>query len=177
MHTAANDPLDGSVHPRPAHTAVGTETGHSPGPGVPRGQTEPFAALVAVAAVCLALSGYAVFLADLVPRLGEDRSVGAATADRIRDAIDEHGYYNSSDTLTEHVSPADLPRGYSVAVTVTYVGPDGRLDPVGNATFGPQGRLTAVTPPASAERYERPVAVRLRRGDLRPGSLTVVVWS
>jgi len=142
-----------------------------------RGQTDPLAALVAVAAVCLALSGYAVFVTDLVPRLGQDRAVGGATAERVWEAIDEHGYYNSSDSLTEHISPADLPQGHSVRLTVTYVGADGRLEPVGNATLGPQGQQRAVEPPPSAERYERPVPIKLRRGDVRPGSLTVVVWS
>lgn len=142
-----------------------------------RGQTETLAALVAVVSVCLALSAYAVFLGDVFPELGEDRSLGEATADRVWDAVNHQGYYNSSRAVAESVGPEALPQGRSVAINVTYVGESGRIESVGNETFGPRGRQTELQPPASAERYERPVPIRLQHGDVRPGSLEVVVWA
>jgi hypothetical protein len=150
----------------------------STGPdGHGRAQTEPFAALVAVAAVCIAVSAYAGFLSGVVPELGADRSLGEATADSVWDALNEQGYYNSSASLEASVGPETLPQGHSVTINVTSVGEDGRLDSVGNATFDSQGQPTDVVPPPSAERYERPVPIKMRPADIRPGTLTVVVWS
>jgi len=144
---------------------------------VTRGQTELFAALVAVLTVCIAVSVYAGFLGDVVPKLGADRSLERATADSVWDALNEQGYYNSSGTVEGSVGLDSLPQGHSVAINVTYVGDDGYLESVGNETFGPQGEPTDIGPPPSANRYERPVPIKLRSADIRPGVLTVVVWS
>jgi len=142
-----------------------------------RGQTELFAALVAVITVCIAVSVYAGFLGDVFPELGTDRSLDEATADSVWDALNEQGYYNSSESVTESLEPETLPQGHSVAVNVTYVNDDGRLESVGNETFDAQGQPTDVAPPPSAERYERPVPIKMRSADIQPGTLTVVVWS
>jgi hypothetical protein len=142
-----------------------------------RGQTELFATLVAVLTVCIAVSVYAGFLSDVVPKLGADRSLEEATADSVWDALNDGGYYNSSGTVEESVELDSLPQGHSVAINVTYVGDDGYLESVGAETFGPQGEPTDITPPPSADRHERPVPIKLRSADIRPGVLTVVVWS
>jgi hypothetical protein len=142
-----------------------------------RGQTELFAALVAVVTVCIAVSLYAGLLSDVFPRLGADRSLDEATADSVWDAVNERGYYNSSASVEELVGPDTLPQGHSVVINVTYVGSDGRLESVGNETFDPQGEPTNIAPPPSAERYERPVPIKMRSAAIQPGALTVVVWS
>jgi hypothetical protein len=151
-----------------------------PSPGASehgRAQTELFAALVAVVTVCIAVSVYAGFLSDVVPELGADPSLDEATADSVWDALNEQGYYNSSASVEELVGLDTLPQGHSVAINVTYVGEDGRLESVGNETFDPQGQSTDIAPPPSAERYERPVPIKMRSAAIQPGTLTVVVWS
>lgn len=145
--------------------------------GDARGQTETFAALVAVVTICVAVSVYAGFLSSVVPDLGDQRSLGEGTAERVWTGLNDQGYYNSSTAVTDRLDPASLPAGHFVAINVTYVGSEGRLESVGNATFNPQGESTGLTPPASAERYERPVPVKIRPADIRPGTLEVVVWS
>lgn len=142
-----------------------------------RAQTELFAALVAVVAVCIAVSAYAGFLSDVFPELGADRSLDEATADSVWDALNEQGYYNSTASVEESVGPETLPQGHSVKINVTYVGDDGRLESVGNETFDPQGQPTDIAPPPSAKRFERPVPIKMRSADIQPGTLTVVVWS
>ena len=142
-----------------------------------RGQTEPLAALVAVAVVCLAVSIHAGFLTGLVPQLGSDRSLGGGTAERVWERISENAIYDGTGNLTDRIDAETLPQGRSVRITVTSVGGDGRLDTVDSKTFGPQATPVSFDPPDSAQRYERPVPIRFARGDIRPGTLRVVIWS
>lgn len=142
-----------------------------------RGQTEPLAALVAVAAVCLAVSTYAGTLSGVIPAFDSDRTVGEGTAQRVWHQVAENGVYTVEESNNTAIDPSALPHGYHVAVNVTYVGSDGRLDNAVHAQFDPTGALSTVDPPANAERYTRPVPVRVTSGDIRPGKLTVVVWN
>jgi hypothetical protein len=142
-----------------------------------RGQTEPLAALVAVTVVCVAVSVYAGFLSGVVPELGEERSVGEATSERVWAAISEDALYDRGDPLQDTVGAETLPQGYYVSITVTYVGNDGRLVSVAAETFDAHGDPTGVDPPPNAERHERPIPIRHGPGDVQPGTLWVVVWS
>lgn len=139
-----------------------------------RAQTEPLAALVAVAAVCLAVSIYTGFLTDMLSTTGTDRELAEATAERVWEDLGEDGVYNA-DTTTE-IDAESLPQGHNVRVKITYVGSDGHLDTAANVTVDSRGEPIAAGPPASATRVERPISVRVDHGDLRPGTLTVVVW-
>lgn len=123
-----------------------------------RAQVEPFAALVAVLAVGLAISLYATVLSDADPG-SSNREVAEITLDRV--------YRNVSDGSVvdpERIqgAPAVAPAGYEANVTLA----------VDRTTWqaGP-------SPPASAERASRRVTVRLGPGNVRPGRLTVVIWS
>lgn len=139
-----------------------------------RGQTEPIAALVAVVAVCLAVTVYTGTLATVFPTLGSDRSTEKATAERVWAAISDDAVLDRSGSLPVPVGA--LPQGYHVAIRVSLVGEDGRLAPVASAQFGPGGDRIDVEPPADGDRIERPVAVRTRPAAVRPGRLRVVVW-
>lgn len=143
----------------------------------PRGQTEPLAALVAVAVVCLAVSAHAGLLTGLFPQFGADRSLGEGTAERVWRAVSEDGVYDSSGNLTDDITVETLPQGKYVAITVTYVGEGGRLESAGGGTFDPGADRVTLEPPETAERYERVLPVKFGAGDVRPGTLRVVIWS
>lgn len=143
-----------------------------------RAQTEPLAALVAVAAVCLAVSLYSGFLTSLVTDQGSDREVGDATVERIWHHVSADGVFDATQTdLQTDFDEGILPRGHSVTLSITYVGEEGYLESAGTAAFGPDGtELDDAGPPQGAERFERPVPVKLGPGDVRPGTFEVVVW-
>lgn len=141
-----------------------------------RGGTEPLAALVSVAAVCVAVSVYAGFVSFTTSTTGAD-TTARATLDSVWTAVGEDGHLDAdTHPLEERLGPTVLPRGHRVTVTVTVVGEDGRLDTVDSATFDERARKTDVDPPPNAATDARPVAVRVDDGDVRPGRLTVVVW-
>jgi hypothetical protein len=140
-----------------------------------RGQTEPLAALVSVAAVCVAVSVYAGFASSLVPELGGDQRVDRATLDSVWADASEDGVVDAGG-VANRIETETLPRGHRVAVTVTTVGADGRLDAVDSVTFDASGSRATLDPPETAPSSSRPVPVRVADGDVRPGTLTVVVW-
>jgi hypothetical protein len=140
-----------------------------------RGGTEPLAALVSVAAVCLAISVYAGFASDVVGEQS-DSEVDRATLDSVWAATSEDGILETNVSIEEQLGPETLPRGHRVAVNVTVVGDDGRLETVENATFGADARPAGLDPPPTAAVSDRPVPVRFDEADIRPGRLTVVVW-
>ncbi|MEF8936310.1 DUF7285 family protein [Halobacteriaceae archaeon SHR40] len=140
-----------------------------------RGQTEPLAALVSVAAVCFAVSLYAGTVADILPKTGSDRAVGEPAADSIWQEISEEEIYDSRTDIESALPSSSLPQGYRVAVEVTVVdGPS--MATVGSGRFDETGTVAATEPPEGAEVIERPVSVRLPSGEIRPGRLTVEVW-
>lgn len=116
-----------------------------------RAQAEPLAALVALFAVCVALSLYAGALDVRAP--GDDPPVrGAldATYDRLR---------NGSAAVPSRLSLP--PSRYAVNVTLSAAGNDWSVGPV---------------PPRGTSRASRPVAVRLGPGRVAAGRLRVAVW-
>ena len=121
-----------------------------------RAQTEPFAALVALFAVCAGVSLYATALGGAIP--AADRDVSGPSLERVRDAASDDG--------------AVRPDALSAAVDA---GPDRRCV---NATLSARDRRWSVGPatPARADRASRTVSVRLAPGRITPGRLTVVVW-
>ena len=152
-----------------AHRAPGGETGE-------RGGVEPLAALVSVAAVCLAVSVYAGFASVTIAE-SSDGQVDRATLDSVWAALAEDGVVDGNTRVADQLGPETFPRGHRVAVNVTVVGDDGRLESAGAGTFGTDARTADLEPPPTAEASGRPVPVRVDEGDIRPGRLTVVVWS
>ncbi len=141
------------------------------------GQTEPLAALVAVIVVCLAFSAYTGVLASVFSTLGTDRDVTDGTTERIWEQLSEDGIFDTQGAdIEESVDSATLPRGRYVHISVTSVGDDGHLMVDDAAGFNPQGEPATVDPPESADEFDRSIPIRHRRGDIRPGTLEVVVW-
>lgn len=140
-----------------------------------RGQSEPLAALVSVAAVCFAVSLYAGVVTDIVPKTGSDRTVGEPAADSIWQEISENEIYDSRTDIETALTQSSLPQGYHVAIEVTVVD-GGSLATVGSAQFDETGTAAATESPEESEVIERPVSVRLPSGEIRPGRLTVEVW-
>ena len=123
-----------------------------------RGQVEPIAALVAVFTVGLAISLYATALPDA--GVG---TPGDETAETTLSVV----YRNISDggvvrPQQVKLAPGVAPPGYDVNVTLAVAGETWLAGPV---------------PPESARSASRRVSVRLAPGNVRPGRLTVVVWS
>lgn len=145
-----------------------------------RAQTEPIAALVAVLAVGVGLGLYAGVAADATP---EPRRSGAEPAMERLSAV----------AVTDGtVDPDAIPAPQTIAaggqrarITVAY---DGRVRRYGPAppsdsrcssderSFARCPSLTS-TPSDDVDRATRPVAVRVRPGDRRPGRLVVEVWA
>lgn len=118
---------------------------------------EPLAALVAVAAVALALSLYAGVLEASLPE-DTDRE-GAVTADRALAAVAPDGVARP-ERLSAALSAA--PAGYRLNLTLT---------------TGERRWSAGPDHPPGAEARTRQAAVRLDPGQVRPGTLRVVVWS
>lgn len=147
------------------------------GPGTQnRGQTEPLAALVSVAVVCLALGLYVGVFGDRLPEVGTDRDLSAPTMEAVWEDVRTDGTVERRTDLRTAIDQKSLPEGHAVSITVTTIDEDGRLERTGRISFDPRGEPTSVEPPERADRVTRPVAVRLEPGDVRPGRLTVEVW-
>lgn len=136
-------------------------------------QTEPLAALAAVAVVGIALALYAGAFEDAVPDAA-DRNVAQDAADRVERAVSDGGV----------VRPVRMLRGRNAAgpwtgrngPNTSALAPDGyRL----NVTLVVDGETTAVGPaaPAVADAASRRVSVRVGPGKVRPGRLEVRVWA
>lgn len=119
-----------------------------------RGQTEPLAALAAVAAACLALSLYAGVVTDAIgePPEGTDGT-----------ALDRaYRLLASGGVVAPPLDVLDTATGFSRANVTLAAGP-------GRWSHGP-------VPPDGATPDSRRVSVRLGPGRVRPGLLRVVVW-
>jgi hypothetical protein len=141
-----------------------------------RSQSEPLAALVSVAAVCLVVSLSVGLLTDTIPELGNDREIADPAADSVWQDIRTDGAFDVNTTIPTTVERSSLPDGYAVAVEVQTVRDDGTIRQAGNAQFDTAGVVTDAVPPETAETVTRPVSVRLQPGDVRPGRLIVEVW-
>lgn len=128
---------------------------------VSRAQVEPTAALVAVIAVCLAISLYAGVLNGVLP--SAERDLAPPALHRIADAASEHGVLLPADlTRAYRLRPA----GYSVNVTLIA---DRRWE------YGP-ALPAEKTADATADAASRLVSVRRGPGRIVPGTLRVEVW-
>lgn len=146
-----------------------------------RGQTEPLAALLAVAIFCLALSLYAGQLSALQAQVGDDDDIGQVTIERVWGDVREDGVFDATEaTLQERLHDDTLPDGRSVSVNVTYVDANGHVAIADSLFVASDETVTEASrhhpPSGDSTRYERPIAVELRPGDIRPGTLEVVVW-
>jgi len=122
------------------------------------GQAEPLPALAAVLAVGLALTLYADALAAVEPEPSEPGTAGA-TLQVAHDVVVDDGA-----ALPRRITDAAAagPPGYGVNVTLT----------------ADEHRWTAgPLPPPGASDASRRTAVRIDRWTVRPGRLSVVVWS
>lgn len=137
-----------------------------------RAQTEPLPALVAVALFCVALSVYTGFLTGLVPEHGSDRELAEVTGERVWEAVSENGLFREGTELRSALDADTLPDGRRVAVTVTYAH-EGTVT-ASQASFDGAGTVVG-TAGVDGETFRRPVPVQRRKGDVRPGTLTVVV--
>jgi hypothetical protein len=168
--------------PRPGGTGLASSLpAHRPvsgsGSSTGRGQFESIAALVAVAAVCTALSLYAGVLTDAVP--SSDRDVAEPTLRAATDRLQDGGVLAPT-RLTADRLPE--PSGYrvNVSVTVRTWGTDGRSSDW-RWTAGPAPptpvRHDAVT--GDSDRFDvasRRSGVRVAPARVRPGTVRVVVW-
>ncbi len=123
-----------------------------------RGQVEPFAALAAVFAVGLAVSLYATVLSD-VDLGGSADGTAETTLNEVHRNVSE-GNVVVPGKMEQ--APTVPPTGYDANVTLTVGEETWRAGPV---------------PPESASSASRQVSVRLAPGNVRPGRLTVVIWS
>lgn len=141
-----------------------------------RAQSEPLAALIAVATVCLVVSLYVATFSDVTAQSGSERQLAEPTADSVWQDIRTESVFGAETELTETVERSSLPEGYAVAAEVTTVHDDGTIKRVGDARFDASGIPKAVTPPEDTETHSRPISVRVQPGDVRPGKLVVEVW-
>lgn len=145
------------------------------GPREGRAQTEPLAAIFALAVMALGLGIYAGYVTDVLPGTSE-RAVEQPTLDRVWAEIETNGVYDPSTTSLEDVPARALPQGFSVRITVTRVDDDGRIETVDAVTFGPEGGVSTVEPPDDARRASRSIPIRRAPGVVDGGTLEVVVW-
>ena len=156
--------------------------------GCDRGQTEPLAALVAIAVVCIGVTMYAGYVTTVVPG-SSDRDPAEAALEQVWTAIGPTGIFDESDRGLEGMAGSSanslelgtLPEGFTVSVAIYVTGDDGTTERVSGVVVGPHGTkvANAIDSPASAQRASRPIAVQLDRdplGKIRGGQLVVEVW-
>lgn len=141
-----------------------------------RGQTEPIAALLAVALVALAVATYAGALGDVLPGQS-DRVVAEATADRAWTDLRSGGVYWTRTLTLDGVDPDVLPRGRTAQFEIELLTGDGWVTDSAVA-YTPDGdRRAPAPPPDRAQVLTRPIPVRTNAGVVRTGRLTVAVWT
>ncbi|GAB3664946.1 DUF7285 family protein [Halopiger thermotolerans] len=160
-----------------------------------RAQTEPIAAIVAVAMVVIGLGLYAVAVQPLRSGAG-DRTTAERTIDLVWDDIQDDGVFYAHAGTGADADPAtlvssdSLPAGSTVSVTVTVIDGDGERTiaaaafPAGypDATDSADVRdlertLADDGPPADASVATRSIPVAVTNGaDVRSGTLEVQVW-
>ncbi|WP_436923065.1 DUF7285 family protein [Halosimplex amylolyticum] len=168
------------------------------------GQTEPLAALIAVAAMAIGLSLYAGYVTDTLPGTSQ-RDVAESAIQDVWNKIEQSGVYPAEDDLSAIYSPSGspgpsgLPQGYYVYINVTRTetgdSERGELfeynDPSGgteerHVVFGPQGQARSAVlsdvedpdlgVPDSASTASRPIPIRRGHGDVVAGRLNVAAW-
>jgi len=143
-----------------------------------RGQTEPFAALIAVTFLAVGVALYGNVIVEAVPNDGETNLEGV-TMDRVWNEIAVDGRYNASKKSVDDLDPETFPQGKVVHVNVTYQRSDGTRAIVTDSQFDRSGQLMAVDPPEDTRDTSRPIPVSIQSdpsGTVRTGRLTVEVW-
>ncbi|MFB6270548.1 MAG: hypothetical protein ABEH83_11420 [Halobacterium sp.] len=124
-----------------------------------RAQVEPLAAVVAVAVVCFAVGAYATVRADVLGPTTQDAPADQVLADAV-DAATGAGSVVVAPTKLDIEDVA--PEGYTAAVTVT---------------AGDREWTAGPSPPPDTATATKQVPVRVAPDTVRPGRLTVEVWS
>lgn len=125
-----------------------------------KAQVEPLPALVAVTVICLAIGAFATVRADVALDPGGNAPATTVLADTVDSAP-------PTDSVV--VDPAEIdpstsgPSGYELNVVVEADGHEWSIGPS--------------SPPPDAATASRPVPVRVEPGVVRPGRITVEVWS
>lgn len=158
-----------------------------------RSQTEPIAGLIAVAAVAVGISFYAVYIGGVLPGSSAD-AVEEPTVEAVWNDISEQGVYRSTDNPwnndgdsdytdtdnpLDHIAEPSLPRGTKVYVEVTTVDQNVQEVTLARAVYDESGEQVSVgpdIPPAGGHAITRPIPVRVRSGDVTAGTLRVVTW-
>lgn len=122
-------------------------------------QVEPLPALVAVTVVCLAVGTFATVRADVLPVTSDGGPADAVLADAVDAATPPDSVVVEPDRLD---AAAVGPTGYEVAVSVT---------------AGDREWTAGPSPPPDATAASQRVPVRVDAGRVRPGRLTVEVWT
>jgi hypothetical protein len=151
----------------------------APDPG-DRGRIETVGGLVALAAVCAAVSIHAGVLADAAPT--PDRDVADPTLAATHDRLAVAGVIDPARAANATL-PA--PDGYRLNVTVAVTdGDDGTVDrrltrgpaPPASVPDGPSAPPGTEDLPAGVDAAARTASVRVGAGAVRVGRLRVVVW-
>jgi len=141
-----------------------------------RGQTEPIAALLAVAVVALAVTAHAGVLGAFLPGQSERRVVDA-TADRVWNALRSDGVYEWGSLENDSLDADSLPADRVVYVNVTRLTDDTPRREDRAAVWLPDGEVRpSVDPPDRVRVASRPIPVRTGEGTVTVGRLWVAVW-
>lgn len=141
-----------------------------------RGQTEPLAALLAVAILAVALSMYGGTVVDVVSS-SSDREVGDQTLERVWEDMETDGAYNvSSKPLNKTIENESIPAGFNMVVQVKTVASDGRKVVIKEARYAADRDSAVEGPPDGATTTERPISIRYAPGNVTTGRLRVSAW-
>lgn len=148
-----------------------------------RGQTEPIAALVAIAVVILAVGIYGGYVTDAVSD-GTDRNPSETVIDQVWDSAGADGVYDASSDELYDEDAVRLPSGYTVYIEVVVTDPD---DPDGQVvedvlvhTDGTvETDVDADERPEEVSTASRQISVdhsETSPGDVDTGTLRVEAW-
>ena len=153
-----------------------------------KAQTEPLGALVAIAAICVAVGLYAVYITDALPGATDRNTAESALettwndlgADGVFDA-DRNNLSTVAGTTEADLEISGLPEGYYIYIEVSVATPQDDAETISRVIIEPDGTKLGedLQPPAGAQSASRPVAVRLAddpQGHIQGGTLTVEVW-
>lgn len=142
-----------------------------------RGQTEPLAALAAVAMIAIGVGIYGMYITDTLTQTS-DQSVVEPTMQRVWSDIQTNGVYKEIHDPLDSLPEAALPRGEMVYIKITYVDSDGQEILVSEVCYDKSA--SQISPPGeipdTGNSITRPVAVALEPGNVTAGTLEVVVW-
>jgi len=156
-----------------------------------RGQTEPLAAVIAVAALAVGLSLYAVTSEEFVAELGSDETNEEAALEVVWQSLSDDGVVRT-DTQSASTALAGTPLPESVCITLLATTHNGNQtvreqlivteggepkDVTEHPECGPPNNSLSAThtQPQSLDGVSRTVPVQLAPGEIRPGLLHIEV--